>query len=82
MRMQTVVDSHFLTCFTHSMSHLSLSLRLSNPLHSFSASVCPVTKGGFLFKGPEKPLGTQSTVETAVIGEDMAKRLARGSPMF
>lgn len=33
---------------------------LTNPLPPFSLSISPVTKGVFLFKGPQKPLGTQS----------------------
>lgn len=47
------VHASFPTCFSHSMSNLSLVLL-------FFPSVSPVTKGVFLFKGPQKPLGTQS----------------------
>lgn len=33
---------------------------LPNPHPSSSAAVPPITKGFFVFKGPQKPLGTQS----------------------
>ncbi len=61
MCMQTVAGSHFPTCFSHSVSHLSLSLLFCLTLFPLSPpSIPPVTKGVFLFKGPQKPLGTQS----------------------
>lgn len=58
MRMQTVMG--LLTCFSLRAKSPALPPFLSNPLPSFSSSISPVTKGVFLFKGPQKPLGTQS----------------------
>lgn len=58
MHMQTVMG--LLTCFSLRAKSPALPPFLSNPLPSFSSSISPVTKGVFLFKGPQKPLGTQS----------------------
>lgn len=56
--------------FPNAIAHITLSLPsfLSSPLRSLSLSrsfsspisVFPVTKGVFLFKGPQKTLGTKS----------------------
>lgn len=55
MCMQFVVGLHFLTCISPISSSPSFSF-----YPSFSPSFSPVTKGVFLFKGPQKPSGTQS----------------------
>lgn len=57
MCMQTVAGMHFPDTFlSFHVKSLALPPFLSNP----PPSIRPVTKGVFLFKGPQKPLGTQS----------------------
>lgn len=60
MCMQTDIGLHSLTCFSPHVKSLAPPPVLSNPPPSFSSSISPVTKGVFLFKGPRRPLGTQS----------------------